>query len=92
MLITHPYPTVTLAEQPVMRPSVFIPTVYEKETPSASHWEYHIVTIDTRETAVPDAQQLNELGKEGWFLVGILDERATGRSSLVYYYFTRQIQ
>lgn len=80
------------ADKPEERPSVHIPTVYEKIIPEPVRWEYHVLTIDAREQPLPDADQLNALGKEGWVLAGMLDERATGRGGLVYYYFVRQAQ
>ncbi len=90
MLMTNPYGT-SMAERSGDRPNVFIPTIYEKEKPRTLRWEYHVLTIDAREAPLPDSEQLNGLGQEGWLLVGVLDERATGRGTLVYYYFTRQI-
>jgi hypothetical protein len=91
MLVTKPYYHTSIAENQAGKPSVFIPTVYEKETPQVLRWEYHVLVIDPREATLPDAEKLNALGQEGWILVGLLDERATGRGSLVYYYFTRQV-
>jgi hypothetical protein len=90
MLVTKPYYHTTVAENQTGKPSFFVPTVYEKETPQILRWEYHVLAIDPREAALPDAEQLNALGQDGWILVEVLDERATGRGSLVYYYFTRQ--
>ena len=55
----------------------FTSRLYEKETPQTVRWEYRVLAIDPRESALPDAEQLNALGKEGWILVEILDERAT---------------
>ncbi len=37
--------------------------------------------VDTREIDVPDVARLNELGAQGWLLVGILDHRAMGSGS-----------
>ena len=92
MLVTNSYYHTSLAENQTGKPSFFIPTVYEKEIPQTLRWEYHVLAIDPREAALPDAEQLNALGQEGWILVGVLDERATGRGSVIYYYFTRQAQ
>src|SRR5689334_6280598 len=92
MLVTKPYYHTTVAENQSGKPSFFIPTVYEKEKPQIVRWEYHVLAIDPREASLPDAEQLNALGQDGWILVEVLDERATGRGSLVYYYFTRQAQ
>jgi hypothetical protein len=91
MLVTKPYYHTSVAENQPGKPSVFIPTIYEKETPQAPRWEYHVLVIDPYEGTLPDAEKLNALGREGWILVGVLDERATGRGSQVYYYFTRQV-
>jgi hypothetical protein len=49
-----------------------------------------VLAIDTHEQDLPDEATLNELGQKGWILVGLLDERATGRGAKVYYYFARQ--
>lgn len=80
-----------MAERPDVRSSVHIPMVYEKVVSEPLRWEYHVLTIDTSEESLPDASQFNALGKEGWILAGMLDERATGKSALVYYYFVRQL-
>ncbi len=76
--------------QPDVRSSLPLPMVYEDVPVKPAQWEYHLLTIDLREEALPDVATLNELGKEGWLLVGVLDQGATGRSSLVHYYFVRQ--
>jgi hypothetical protein len=75
-----------------VRPSVYIPMVYEKIAAEPVQWEYHVLTVDAREAPLPDAGQLNALGKEGWVLVSLLDERASGRGGLVYYYFVRRAE
>jgi hypothetical protein len=80
----------TMADKPDVRPVPFIPTVYEHVAPEPLHWEYHVLTIDSREDSLPDTEQLNALGKEGWILVSILDENASGKGHRVHYYFVRQ--
>jgi len=80
-----------MAERPEVRSSVHIPMVYEKVASEPLRWEYHVLTIDTSEASLPDANQFNVLGKEGWILAGMLDERATGKGTFVYYYFVRQL-
>jgi len=55
-----------------------VPMVYEQMPLEPVHWEYHVLTVDTREMDVPDTNQLNELGAQGWLLVGILDQRMLG--------------
>ena len=67
-----------------------LPIVYEKVPVAPAHWEYRVLTIDTREEALPDGARLNELGSEGWLLVGMLDQQAGGSSRFVQYYFVRQ--
>lgn len=74
--------------KPDVHPSVHIPTVYETIEAEPARWEYHVLTVDPREVALPDKDQLNALGKEGWILVGILNEKASG--ALIHYYFARQ--
>jgi hypothetical protein len=88
MFVTHSIHLVN-SEQPGKQSGFFVPTVYEKESP-VSPWEYHVLGIDTREEALPDAEQLNALGKEGWIMTGVLDERASGKGSRVHYYFMRR--
>ena len=65
--------------------------VYEDTPIDPIRWEYHVLTIDTHERALPDSDRLNELGREGWLLNGVLNEGAAGAVSLVHYYFVRQI-
>jgi hypothetical protein len=69
-----------LSDQKDVRFAVPIPMVYENVQPEPVRWEYRVLTIDTREEDVPSPEQLNELGNQGWLLVGILDQRMTGRS------------
>src|SRR5436305_1048599 len=76
-----------MAERSEERAALFIPRVYENAEPA--RWEYHVLTIDPRETELPGEEQLNELGRSGWLLTGMLDERATGKGSHVHYYFVR---
>jgi hypothetical protein len=65
--------------------------IYEHIPASPLQWEYHVLTVDAAEAELPNSEKLNELGRESWVLVGLLDERAAGRGSKVHYYFTRQI-
>ena len=55
--------------------SLHVPMVYERMPLEPVHWEYHVLTVDTREMDVPGTNQLNELGAQGWLLVGIVDQR-----------------
>ncbi len=61
--------------------SLHVPMVYEQVTVEPAHWEYRVLTVDTREEDLPDAVQLNELGAQGWLLIGILNQGARGRNS-----------
>jgi hypothetical protein len=61
--------------------SLHVPMVYEQFPIKPVHWEYHVMTVETREIDVPDTAQLNELGAQGWLLVGILDQRTLGSGS-----------
>ena len=77
----------SLSSQPDVRPTLPIPMVYENVPVDPIQWEYRVLHIDTREEALPDATQLNELGNQGWLLVGVLN---TDDSRHVQYYFVRQ--
>ena len=65
--------------------------VYEDTPLDPIRWEYRVLTIDTNEKALPDTERLNELGREGWLLNGVLNQGSRGDVSLVHYYFVRQI-
>jgi len=58
--------------------TVHIPMVYEQLPVEPVQWEYHVLVVDTREMDIPDTVQLNELGAQGWLLVGVLDQRTSG--------------
>jgi hypothetical protein len=60
--------------------SLHVPMVYEQMPLEPVQWEYHVLVVDTREMDIPGVTQLNELGAQGWLLVGILDQRAHGSS------------
>jgi hypothetical protein len=79
-----------LSEQKDVPGSLHVPMVYEQVPVEPAHWEYRVLTVDTREEDLPDVVQLNELGAQGWLLVGVLDQGAKERSSKVHYYFVRQ--
>ncbi|HEU5229385.1 MAG TPA: hypothetical protein VFU49_16325 [Ktedonobacteraceae bacterium] len=89
MFIVQPSRTL-MAEHPEIRSSIHVPMVYEKVAAEPIRWEYHVLTVDTSEQALPTAEQLNELGNKGWVLAGMLDERASGKGNLVHFYFVRQ--
>ena len=65
-----------------------IPMVYEHVAPPS--WEYHVLTVEPAEKGWPDEDTLNALGKDGWIMAGLLDERMSGLGKLVHYYFVRQ--
>ena len=70
-----------LTDQGNVPGSLHVPMVYEQVPVEPVHWEYHVMIVDTREMDVPDTAQLNELGAQGWLLVGILNQGTKGRSS-----------
>ena len=78
-----------MMEKPEGRSMSYVPMVYEKFEPTPTRWEYHLLTIDTREQELPDTVQLNELGSKGWILVNVVDQPT---SSHVYFYFIRQME
>lgn len=91
MAITMSFRTKSgLSEQRDVPASLHVPMVYEQVMVEPARWEYRVLTVDTREEDLPDAIQLNELGAQGWLLVGILDLKVSERSSRVHYYFVRQ--
>jgi hypothetical protein len=79
-----------LSEQGNIPGSLHVPMVYERVPVEPVSWEYRVLTVDPREEDLPDAIQLNELGTQGWLLVGVLDKGTTERRPLVHYYFVRQ--
>ena len=89
--VTRPlYTYESMSGQNDVRFSLPLPMVYESVPAQPLTWEYHTLTVDAREEELPDTTRLSELGAQGWLLVGVLDQGATGRSSLVQYYFVRQ--
>jgi len=70
----------------------FVPDikVYEDIPMEPAHWDYRVLTIDTNSRSLPDEERLNELGREGWLLVGVLNQGPTGDVAMVHYYFVRQ--
>lgn len=79
----------TFGQQDV-RPMIPMPMVYENVPVVPTNWEYRVLSVDTRETALPDVATLNELGDQGWLLTGVLDQRSSTESTFVHYYFVRQ--
>ncbi|HLX58206.1 MAG TPA: hypothetical protein VKR83_14390 [Ktedonobacteraceae bacterium] len=78
---------IPMSEQKDARMFPPVPMVYETLPQQPLNWEYHVLSIDPRETALPDTAELNELGNAGWLLVGVAREGERGK---VYYYFVRQ--
>ena len=70
-----------LSDQSKNLGGLHVPMVYEQMPLEPVRWEYHVLTVDTREMDVPDTNLLNELGAQGWLLVGILDQRILGGGS-----------
>jgi hypothetical protein len=67
-----------LSEQGNIPGSLHVPMVYEQVQVEPINWEYRVLTIDAREMGLPDTAQLNELGTQGWLLVGVLEQRTMG--------------
>ena len=78
------------AGQNDVQPALHIPMVYENIDTDPQHWEYRVLSVDTREEALPDDARLSELGAQGWLLVGVLEPRQSEGHARVYYYFVRQ--
>ncbi len=91
MLIAPPYYT-HMSTSSEVRSLAHIPMIYEPAPSAPPRWEYHVLTIDPQEASLPDAEQLNAFGREGWVLAGLLDERVTGKGRLIHYYFVRQVK
>ena len=77
----------SLSDKPDIRPALPVPMVYESVPVDPLRWEYRVLNVDTREESLPDVAMLNELGDQGWLLVGVLN---TGDSRHIQYYFVRQ--
>jgi hypothetical protein len=88
MIGFYPY-RVRLGNETEAKATVHVPMVYEYTAPP--RWEYHVLTIQPTEKPLPDEDALNALGKDGWIMAGLLDERMSGRGALVHYYFVRQV-
>ncbi|HEY3991558.1 MAG TPA: hypothetical protein VGM01_01650 [Ktedonobacteraceae bacterium] len=78
------------AGQNDVQPALHVPMVYENIAATPQRWEYHVLSVDTREEELPDDARLSELGAQGWLLVGVLESRASETQARVYYYFVRQ--
>jgi hypothetical protein len=60
------------------------PVVFEPIPPQK--WEYRVITVDLREQPPLDDAQLNELGAEGWLLVGVVTLPARESARLAYHF------
>jgi len=63
--------------------------IYERTNQPTVRWEYRVETIDLREQAPLSQAQLNELGRHGWLLAGILQLPTSYEAGPVQYYFVR---
>jgi hypothetical protein len=61
--------------------SIVPPVVYVREK---TVWEYKQISHDLSKDNMPNEEELNRLGKDGWELVGVLNQ-----SGLVYLFFKR---
>ncbi len=87
MIGFYPY-RVHMINETEGKAAVHIPMVYEQVAPP--RWEYRVLTVQPVEEPLPDEDALNALGKDGWVMAGLLDERTSGRGTFVHYYFVRQ--
>lgn len=79
-----------LSGQNDVQPALHVPMVYENLPASQPDWEYRVLSVDTREEALPDEARLSELGAQGWLLVSVLEPRRPESAGHVHYYFVRQ--
>ncbi|MEO8972932.1 MAG: hypothetical protein ABI406_15200 [Ktedonobacteraceae bacterium] len=89
MFVHLPYRSI-MSGQTDDRINLPLPMVYENVPVELPRWEYRVLTVDTREEALPDVALLNDLGAEGWSLVGVLEQRTSSSGSIVHFYFIRQ--
>ncbi len=78
------------AGQNDVQPSLHVPMVYEQVSVNPPQWDYHVVSLDPHEQASLDEAALNELGKQGWLLVSVLEERLSEGKTRIQYYFVKQ--
>ena len=65
------------------------PVVYERTAPERRHWEYRVLTVDLRREEPLSEARLNELGAEGWLLVGTPAYPLGASVALLVYCFVR---
>ena len=70
----------TLPDQPTPRGTV-PPIVYVSEN---TVWQYKQITRKLSESNMPNEDELNQLGKDGWELVSVLNH-----ADVLYFYFKR---
>jgi len=73
-----------------VQPALHIPVVYENLATSPQPWEYRVLSVDPREEGLLDEASLNELGFQGWLLVGIFEPIQPESHPRVHYYFVRR--
>jgi len=86
-----------------VRSAIPMPMVYEDVPLNPAQWEYRVLAIDPREEEPLTVERLNEMGSEGWLLIGVLKLPESGASggledsrqrrrqeAPVHYYFVRQ--
>lgn len=78
------------AGQNDVQSALHVPMVYESIAASPQHWEYRVLSVDTREEELPDEARLSEMGTQGWLLVSVLEPHQSEARGRVYYYFVRQ--
>ena len=88
-MFTTSFPHIRYADKGVVG---FVPDikVYEDIPMEPVQWDYHVLTVDTNSRSLPNEERLTELGREGWLLVGVLNQGRAGDVAMVHYYFVRQ--
>lgn len=71
--------------------TLHIPIVYEESQLESPRWEYRLISLDLHKEPVLSAASLTRLGREGWLLQAIVDERASGSGTQLHYYFVRRL-
>ena len=65
------------------------PVVYERTKPERRRWQYRVLTVDIRCEEPLSESRLNELGGDGWLLVGAPAYPLGERAAVVVYCFVR---
>lgn len=67
----------------------WVPVVYEEGKGRRGRWEYRCLTKRPRSEKLPSEGEMNELGREGWMLVGIVKVAVEPGDDIIWFYFMR---